>query len=86
MALKRQIESDNIMAHLQGMYFVEALMATVGNMLSSKRSKTHEYPSSPYDLNLDGHKEDREQERKIQLIKAQLTNAMTNFNLSKKQG
>ena len=74
------------MAHIQGMYFVEALMTTVGNMFSDKHSKKHEYPASPYDLDLDGKKEDREQERQIQLFKAQLTNAMTNFNLSKKQG
>ena len=85
-ALKRQIESDNAMAHLQGAYFVEALLATVGNMFSDKHAKKHEYPDKPYDLNLDGHKTDREQERQLDLFKAQLNSAMTNFKLSKEQG
>lgn len=85
-ALKRQIENDNAMAHLQGAYFAEALMATVGNMLSDKRSKKHEYPDKPYDLNLDGNKDDREKERQLELFKAQLTARMSNFNLSKEQG
>ena len=85
-ALKRKIESDNAMAHLQGAYFAEALMATVGNMLSDKHSKKHEYPDKPYDLNLDGNKDDRETERQLQLFAAQLTTRMNNFNLSKEQG
>ena len=74
------------MAHLQGAYFVEALMATVGNMLSDKRSKKHEYPDKPYDLNIDSKKKDRETERQLQLFAAQLTARMSNFNLSKEQG
>lgn len=87
-ALKRQIESDNAIAHLQGMYFTEALMATVGNMLSDKNSKKHEYPSKPYDLNIDGNKSERERESQLQLFAANLTNAMNNFNLRhpKEQG
>lgn len=85
-ALKRQIESQNTMAHLQGIYFVEALMSTVGNMFTSKSSKKHEYPDKPYDLDLDGNKEERENEKKLQLFAAQLTSRMNNFNLSKEQG
>lgn len=85
-ALKRQIERENVMAHLQGAYFVEALLSTVGNMLSSKNSKRHDYPERPYDLNLDGNKEDREKERQLQLFKAMLDTQMNNFNLSKEQG
>ena len=74
------------MAHLQGSYFVEALLTTVGNMLSGKNGKKHEYPAKPYDLNLDGNREERENERKLQLFAAQLTTRMNNFNLSKEQG
>ena len=85
-ALKRQIENDNAMAHLQGMYFAEALMATVGNMFSEKHSKKHEYPDRPYDLDLDGKKAEREQERKLELFAASLTQTMNNFNLAKEQG
>lgn len=76
------------MAHLQGAYFVEALLATVGNMLSDKTSKKHKYPEKPYDLDLDGKKSEREQESKLKLFTANLNTAMSNFNLrqSKEQG
>lgn len=86
MSYKRQIEHDNAMAHLQGIYFSEAIMATVGNMLSGKNSKRHDYPEKPYDLNLDNDKREQENERQIELFKAQLTARMNNFNLSKEQG
>ena len=86
MALRRQMERENSMAHLQGVYIVEALMATVGNMFSGKHSKKHSYPDKPYDLNLDDKKEEREKESQLQLFTAGLTNAMHNFNLSKEQG
>ena len=86
MAYKRQLERDNAMAHLQGIYFSEALMATVGNMFSGKNAKKHEYPEQPYDLNLDNDKQERENERKLELFAAQLTASMNNFNLSKEQG
>lgn len=86
MAYKRQLERENAMAHLQGMYFSEALMATVGNMLSGKTARKHEYPDKPYDLNLDNSKQEQENERKLKLFAAQLTTRMNNFNLSKEQG
>ena len=76
------------MAFLQGQYFAEALLSTVGNMLSDKNSKKHKYPDKPYDLNLDGRKEERDKERQLQLFAASLTTSMSNFNMqrSKKQG
>ena len=86
MAQKRQIEKDNYMAHLQGVYFVEALMSTVGNMLGGKNSKKHEYPAKPYEINLDEEKKQSEIERKRELFAANLTAAMINFNLSKEKG
>ena len=85
-ALKRQLEHDNAMAHLHGAYIVEALLSTVGNMFSSKTAKKHEYPEKPYDLDLDNNKREQENERKLQLFAAQLTTRMNNFNLSKEQG
>lgn len=85
-AYKRQLERDNAIAHLQGAYVAEALMATVGNMLSGKSSKKHEYPDKPYDLNLDNDKQEREKERQLELFKAQLSLTMNNFNLSKEKG
>lgn len=85
-AFKRQIEANNTMAYLQGQYFVEALLCTVGNMFSDKRSNKHKYPEKPYDLNLDGNKEERAKEDQIQLFASSLNTMMTNFNLSKEQG
>lgn len=59
-------------------------MATVGNMLSGKNAKKHDYPEKPYDLNLDVSEEqkERENERKLDLFAAQLTARMNNFNLN----
>ena len=85
-ALKRQMEYDNTIAYLQGCYFTEALMATVGNMLSGKSSKRHEYPDKPYQMDLDNKNKESEQERQIALLKAQLDARMRNFNLSREQG
>ena len=85
-ALKRHINVQNAMAHLQGVYICEALESTVGNRLSDKTSKKHKYPDEPYDLNLDGKKAEREQESQLQLFAANLNAAMNNFNLSKEQG
>ena len=80
------MEVDNTIAYLQGAYFTEALMATVGNMLSGKSSKNHEYPDRPYKLDLDNENKESEQERQIALLKAQLNARMRNFNLSREQG
>jgi len=87
-ALKRQIEYQNTMAHIQGAYVVEALLATVGNMFSGRNSKKHEYPAKPYNLNVDNEKTEREKESQLELFKMSLTTAMNNFNLrqSNKQG
>lgn len=73
------------MAHLQGIYFMEAILTTVGNMFNKSSSK-HKYPDKPYDLDLDGKKTEREQESQIQLFAAGLNAMMNNFNLSKEQG
>lgn len=86
LANKRQIEQDNAIAYIQGSYFCEALMATVGNMFSDKSSKKHNYPEKPYELNLDEDKQEKEKERQLELLKAQLTARMNNFNLAKEQG
>lgn len=87
-AFKRQIEHENAMAHLQGIYIRDALLSTVGNMLSGKHSKRMDYPEKPYDLDLDGTKEERDKESQLELFTSQLTTAMSNFNLqrSKEQG
>lgn len=84
----RQIEYDNAISYLQGAYIREALLSTVGNMFTKKQSEKIEYPDKPYDLDLDGRKEEREKERQLEIFTASLDNAMRNFNLrqSQKQG
>ena len=49
-AHEKQIEEKNLLAYIQGQYFVEALLATVGNMFSGKGSKKFEYPDKPHEL------------------------------------
>ena len=39
--------------HLEGMYFMDALVATVGNMFRGKGQKAFEYPKEPYTLDLE---------------------------------
>ena len=73
------------MAHLQGAYIREALLSTVGNMFSAKNSQKFDYPDKPYDLNLDGKKEEREKESQIEAFTASLNIAMNNFNLRQSQ-
>lgn len=47
---KRKLEYDNLLAFIQGRYFVDALACVVGNMFSKKGAKKLEYPKEPYDL------------------------------------
>ena len=47
--IENEIERKNYMAHIQGQYFAQAIMATVGNMFGG-RSSNHKYPEKPYDL------------------------------------
>ena len=39
---------DNEMMWMQGIYVLEALNSTVGNMFAKKGSKLNEYPKAPY--------------------------------------
>lgn len=49
-AHKLRIQQKNQEMWFQGIYIVEALKCTVGNMLSAKGSKKLEYPKEPYDI------------------------------------
>ena len=52
-AKKDEIKTANMLYHLEGIYFMEALSATVGNMFRGKGQKPHEYPKEPYPLDLE---------------------------------
>lgn len=80
--LNRQLEYDNTVAHLQGAYFAEAILSTVVNSLSSKSAKKFEYPTKPYELSLNKTNIESENDRQIELFKAQLSMSMHNFNLA----
>lgn len=43
--IKNEYEKKNVIAHLQGMYFADAIMSTVGNALFKGK---HSYPKKPY--------------------------------------
>lgn len=50
---KNEIRTQNMLFHLEGMYFADALLATVGNMFRGRGQKTFEYPKEPYTLDLE---------------------------------
>ena len=52
-AKKNEIRQANMLYHLEGMYFADALCATVGNMFRGKGQKPFEYPKEPYTLDLE---------------------------------
>ena len=83
---QRKLEYDNLMAYIQGRYFVDALLCTVGNMFSKKGARQLEYPKEPY--NLEGNRE-LTQEEKDAKAKAVIDNLMRmkeNFERAKEGG
>lgn len=52
-AKKNEIRTANMLYHLEGMYFMDALVSTVGNMFRGKGQKAFEYPKEPYTLDLE---------------------------------
>lgn len=82
--MQRRITYDNAIAHLQGRYICDSLMATVCNMFTGKNSKPFEYPETPYEMN-GGSTEltETEKQRQRELFVAQYMTMMANFNLGK---
>ena len=84
-AYLKEIEKKNSLMHLQGMYFAEALNATVGNMFKKKTSKPHEYPKKPYELNKkETEFTEEELQKQREMFVMQFEAMRINFNLSKK--
>lgn len=50
---KNKIRQTNMLYHLEGMYFMDALVAVVGNMFKGKGQRPYEYPKEPYTLDLE---------------------------------
>ena len=81
---------QNALFHLEGVYTVKALEATVGNMFKKKGAKAIEYPAKPFDLegaseSPDGMTEE-EKRRKTEMLFGKLRIMQANFELSKKVG
>lgn len=49
-AHKKKIEEKNYFMYIQGRYFADAIMATIGNSFRGKGQKPYEYPKEPYEL------------------------------------
>ena len=87
-AHEKQLEEKNFLAHLQGEYFVEALLATVGNMFSGKGASKFTYPEKPHEL-FEKHveRELTQEEKDIQVnaLFADLMARKARFDAKKKQ-
>lgn len=53
---KNEIRQANMLYHLEGKYFMDALLATVGNMFRGRGQKAFEYPDEPITLDLEYEK------------------------------
>lgn len=83
---KSEIRKANSIAHLQGQYFMEGLLATVGNMLSGKSAKKHKYPEKPYELYKNKELTEEDLQKQRELFVARLMAMQTNFELNHKDG
>ena len=83
---KTKMQEANIIAHLQGQYFMEALYATVGNMFSGKTVKKHKYPEKPYELYKNKELTEEDLQKQRELFVARLMAMQTNFELNHKDG
>lgn len=81
--IQADFEMQDIMAFIQGRYFVEALLSTVGNMFS--KGKPMKYPEKPYSQNKDIPLTEEEIQRQRELFIANLKAMETNFNLNKEK-
>lgn len=81
-AKKDEIRKYNMLYHLEGLYFSEALLATVGNMFMGKGQKAFEYPKEPYTLDLeyeDGLDMTDKEDREVALKRRQFVTNLNNI-------
>ena len=79
---KNEIRQANMLYHLEGMYFMDALLATVGNMFRSKGAKAFEYPKEPITLDLEyenGLNIEKDADREIALKRRQFVTHIDNL-------
>ena len=79
---KNELRQQNALMHLQGMYFVDALLATVGNMFRGRGQKAFQYPKEPYSFDFDFEKGldmENEQEREIAIKRRDFVTQLNNL-------
>lgn len=77
---KTNLRKQNTLMHLQGRYFMEALLATVGNMFKSRGQVPYEYPNEPYHLDLDYEEGVKtKEEREIELKRKQFVHNLNSL-------
>lgn len=83
---ERELNEKNSLFHLQGQYFMEAIMSTVGNALSGKSGKKYKYPEKPYPIKSNNNETLTEEELKLQREQfvAMFETMGANFRLNQK--
>ena len=84
--LKRKQRNQELW--LQGLYFMDALKATVLNMLSTRSAEKFEYPKEPYATKQKEleERQEREQKEKMERIKARMISQSLNVNKKHRGG
>lgn len=80
---EEELAKSNFVAYLQGRYFAEAILCTVGNMLSGKSAKKHKYPEKPYGLNEKEELTEEKIQKQRELFMTKLMLMKTNYDLNK---
>ena len=84
---KLELQKKNILMHIQGSYFRDAIDATIGNVFRRKGLKPFEYPPKPYELNKkETELTEEELQKQREIFVMQFEAMRINFNLSKKDG
>ena len=82
---KSELTRSNYLSHLQGVYMVDAIMSTVGNMFKKKNAKPYKYPEKPHELGEKKPLTEYEKSTQLDLFVAQLKAMKSNFD-NQKQG
>lgn len=78
-------QEQNTMMYVQGRYFADALICTVGNMFRGKNTKPLEYPKEPYKLfneTIELTEEEKQKQRENLLLSLKVMQG--NFNRTHK--
>lgn len=81
--LRIETERNNNMAYLQGKYFVDGILCTVGNMFS--KGKPFEYPKEPYQLFGKRELTEEEKQREVDLFFEREETRRKNWQRNKKK-